>query len=400
MKFIRLSLITVFLLVLFSVMAYAHGPMITVCDSADNPTRYAVIPEEQFWIYASEGWMNQPIVVQDSSYIPMYTDDGRVHIFPYSMADAQNTVGWHYSPRKTMYTPYNQSMVISSYGIESFESVGWFIEPVALMSKNGEVMYALESEIDYYRNNGWVIKDYSAQMYELGLQIKDYIGKRKGSFGIYVKNLKTGEQLVINDGKYSSASIIKLFVMAGIYNEIEQGNVVKNDAVGGSIYNMITVSDNYSSNYLVKVMGGGNYYNGFSKENDNTRSIGCLNTQHLTLFSGYGDFVSYGRNWVSPYDCGILLEKIYNRTLVSPERSDEMLYMLKNQQRRNKIPYHLPYGTVCANKTGETSTVQSDVGIVYSPNCDYIICVTTNNAPSGIINIRDISLMTYNYFNG
>ncbi len=400
MKFIRITIIAAIFILFFSVAAYAHGNMITVCDSVDNPTQYAVIPEEQFYIYSSMGWTNQPIIVEDSSYIPMYTDDGRVCIFPYSMADAQNTVGWHYFPRKKMYTPDNQTMVINSSAISDFESVGWFIEPVALMAKNGVSMYALESEIDYYRQNGWVVKDYSAGLYYLGRQIKDYIGRRAGIFGVYVKNLKTGEELIINDGKFSSASIIKLFVMAGIYNEIEQGNVIQSDTVNRLLRSMITVSDNYSSNYLVKIMGGGNYRNGFSKENANTGNIGCFNTQHLSLFSGCGDYVSYGRNWVSPYDCGVLLEKIYNRTLVSPEKSDEMLALLKAQQRRNKIPYHLPYGTVCANKTGETSTVQSDVGIVYSPNCDYIICVTTNNAPSGITNIRDISLMTYNYFNG
>jgi len=124
-----------------------------------------------------------------------------------------------------------------------------------------------------------------------------------------------------------------------------------------------------------------------------------MNTQHKSLFTGCGYYASYGVNRVSPYDCGILLEKIYNRTLVSQRYSDEMLILLKNQKRRNKIPFSLPKDTVIANKTGETSRVQSDVGIVYSPNCDYIICVITNHAPGGIRDISNISLMTYEYFN-
>ena len=134
-------------------------------------------------------------------------------------------------------------------------------------------------------------------------------------------------------------------------------------------------------------------------ENNFFKSIGCVNTIHQSLFSGYGDYVSYGKNSVSPVDCGILLEKIYNGALISEEYSNEMLNLLKQQTRRNKIPYPLPQGTVCANKTGETSTVQSDVGIVYSPACDYIICVITNNARSGINDIRAISKLTYDYFN-
>lgn len=162
---------------------------------------------------------------------------------------------------------------------------------------------------------------------------------------------------------------------------------------------MITVSDNYSSNYLVRTIGHGNYLNGFNAENAHTRSLGCTLTQHKSLFIGYGDYVSYGRNLVSPVDCGIVLERIYNGTLVNREYSNQMLSMLKNQQRRNKIPQGLPKGVVCANKTGETSTVESDIAIVYSPNCDYIICVTTNESPTGITDIRKISQMTYNYFN-
>ena len=187
--------------------------------------------------------------------------------------------------------------------------------------------------------------------------------------------------------------------MAGIYNKINDGSIVKTQQIQNHLNSMITISDNYSSNFLVKTMGNSDYLEGFNSENAHSKSIGSVNTEHKSLFKGYGDYVSYGKNVVSPYDCGILLEKIYNRTLVSPEASDEMLSMLKNQQRRNKIPYLLPKGTVCANKTGETSTVQSDVGIVYSPKCDYIICVISNNAKTGINDIRQISLMTYNYFN-
>ena len=109
--------------------------------------------------------------------------------------------------------------------------------------------------------------------------------------------------------------------------------------------------------------------------------------------------MAYGYSRISPYDCGLILEQIYRRTLVSPEASDEMLSLLKQQTRQHKIPYKLPEGTVCANKTGETSKIENDVAIVYSPGCDYIICVLTNDAPSGIYDVRDISEMTYQYFN-
>ena len=271
--------------------------------------------------------------------------------------------------------------------------------PTALMTNGSSEEYVPVSEINDRRYAGWLIKDYSYGLDDLSSQIKGYISGQNGRWGIYINNLNTGEFAVINDGQYSSASIIKLFVMASVYNEISYGGIEKTPYVSNLLRQMITASDNYSSNLLVKTIGNGNYENGFNGENAHTYSIGALNTQHKSLFIGYGDYVSYGINLVSPLDCGIVLEKIYKGTLVSEEYSAEMLDLLKNQQRRWKIPQPLPRGTVTANKTGETKTVESDVAIVYSPACDYIICVLTNNASDGIGGIRQISKMTYNYFN-
>ena len=272
--------------------------------------------------------------------------------------------------------------------------------PEALMKGNNRDEYVPWDRINEYRYSGWFIKDYTYGLDDLSAQIKKYISGKNGNWGIYIKNLNTNEFAVINDGQYSSASIIKLFVMASVYNEMSFGGITKTPRVAELLKLMITESDNYSSNELVKIIGGGNYERGFNGENAHSHSVGAINTQHKSLFAGYGTYVSYGRNLVSPLDCGIMLEKIYRGELVSEEYSAEMLGLLRNQQRRWKIPYPLPSGTPTANKTGETSTVESDIAIVYSPACDYIICVLTNNASDGIGGIRHISSLTYNYFNG
>ena len=331
--------------------------------------------------------------------VVLYSGDFRACAFPYEMASTQTTVGWHWQPLKIMYSADSKTITVPMEHISEYEKVGWYKEPVALVTNGIETKYILKSELELYRLSGWQILRYGPELYYLGEEIQNYIRNKSGKYGIYVKNLNSGEELIINDGQYSAASIIKLFVMTGVYNEIAYGGIVKNKTISGKLYNMITVSDNYSSNYLVKMIGKGNYKSGFDAENLMSRSIGCYNTNHRSLFIGYGDYVSYGRNTVSPVDCGIVLEKIYKGELINPELSYEMLSLLKGQQRRNKIPYLLPNGTVCANKTGETSTVQSDVGIVYSPNADYVICVLTNNSPTGITDIRKISRIVYDYFN-
>lgn len=389
----------VILILIVSNTAFAHGNMTTVYSSDDIQTRYVVIPEEQVPSYEANGWSRTPPFWDMSTHTGMYSADGRFMIFSNEEAYAQSTAGWHYTPLKLMYSHDNRTLMIYASEIPVYENVGWYIEPVALMINGNEGKYVISSETDFYRQAGWRITEYSADMPYLATQIKQYLSTKRGLYGIYIKNLNDGRTLVINDGSYSAASIMKLYVMAGIYNEIGSGRLYKTPEIQSLLTSMITMSDNRSSNRLVKIMGGGNYLNGFNAENTFARSIGCTLTQHLSLYSGCGEYVSYGRNYVSPQDCGILLEKIYKRELVSPTYSEEMLYLLTRQTRRDKIPYYLPKNTLCANKTGENSKVQSDVGIVYSPNCPYIICVITNNSPSGIIDVRQISAMTYWYFN-
>lgn len=318
---------------------------------------------------------------------------------PDKSVNINNDVGWYLSPTKLMYSSDNRTIAVNMHEALKYEKFGWYKEPVALLTKDGETKYALKSEIEKERQNGWQISRFGPELYNLGVQLERYIETKSGKYGIYIKNLNNGQTLIINDEPYSPASIIKLFVMAGTYGKISENPNIRTKSVDKMLDAMITISDNYASNYLVRIMGSGNYKKGFDAENNLIKSLGCANTSHNALFIGFGDYVSYGKNTVSPLDCGIVLEKIYNGTLISKKYSEEMLNLLKRQTRRNKIPYLLPEGTVCANKTGETDTVQSDVGIVYSENADYIICVLTNNARTGIEDIQEISLMVYNYFN-
>lgn len=390
--------LAILIIAVICTLSVSASDLLCVYNTNQYGTTYKVIDADKLQEESNMGYVNIPPYKTENQTI-LYSTDGRAVAFPNEMVQAQTTVGWYYEPQKLMFTPDSKVIFANMSDVSAFESWGWFKEPVALVTNGIETKYVLESEMEFYRLCGWKILRYGPQLYYLGEQIQSFINGKSGNYGIYIKNLTNGETLIMNDGPYSAASIIKLFVMTGVYNEIAYGSIIKTPQIEKKLSDMITVSDNYSSNYLVKNIGKGNYKTGFTAENAMTKSMGCMNTQHLSLFIGYGDYVSYGRNTVSPVDCGIVLEKIYNGTLISPEYSAEMLNLLKGQQRRNKIPYLLPKGTVCANKTGETSTVQSDIGIVYSPNADYIICVLTNNAKTGIRDIQYISRMAYDYFN-
>jgi len=331
--------------------------------------------------------------------ITMYSAESDPVSVPLSKASELHQSGWYNAPVTTMYSADGRSETVYVSEVPMREKDGWYKESIATIIRNGEAKIIPFSESDKYRSDGWSVSEYNLNLSELGTKIKDFVSHKKGRYGIYVKNLATNDVLILNDGQYSSASIIKLFTMATLFDETNKGNLSPDERVRSQLKSMITVSDNQCANNLVSVIGHGDCRTGFETINEFAHSMGCINTQHFSQFEINNRYIAFGKNLASPYDCGILLEKIYNKTLISEEASQQMLELLKNQQLTNKIPNPLPQGTVTANKTGETSRIESDVAIVFSPKCDYIICVLTNDAPSGIEDIRHISKLTYDYFN-
>ena len=78
-----------------------------------------------------------------------------------------------------------------------------------------------------------------------------------------------------------------------------------------------------------------------------------------------------------------------------------MKNLLLKQTRRWKIPAGIPSGIKVANKTGETSSVQHDIALVYGKKTDYVICVFSNTGSEGyaVSRIQSISKTVYNYLN-
>jgi len=71
-----------------------------------------------------------------------------------------------------------------------------------------------------------------------------------------------------------------------------------------------------------------------------------------------------------------------------------MLGILKHQKINDRIPYYLPKNLDIAHKTGLLNDTVSDVGIVFTPKGDFIICVMTANCRNFRIAkrfIRDIA---------
>lgn len=242
--------------------------------------------------------------------------------------------------------------------------------------------------------------------------------KINGNIGFYYKNLVTNEVLKYNEKEpMLAASLIKLTVLGEVFNQIENKKIseyevftTKNEdkvpSCGALNYLeeglevklkdlytlMIILSDNYATNILIDRCEIENI-NNFIKKNNLTNTI--LNRK---MFDAEG--ASKGlENYTSAEDMGILLEKIYNGTLVSKKASAKILEVLKNQRLNGKIPFFLsssPNKVQIAHKTGEDTNITHDVGIVFAKE-PFIICFLSNNVdvPSFERIIQDISLEIY-----
>lgn len=198
---------------------------------------------------------------------------------------------------------------------------------------------------------------------------------------------------IAEDSPMVAASLIKLFVMGAVYERIESG-LINEDDVWSSLHYMISISDNDSANRLITLLGNGDAAAGRLAVNDWAGSIGCEDVQCNRLMLENNGL----ENYVSAASCAELLRRIYNGSCVSEYASQRMLELLKEQQVNDRIPLGLPEGTVCAHKTGNLFGIcVADVGIVFSPGADYLICAicndpfTDNGATKEIVKLSQIA---------
>ena len=131
---------------------------------------------------------------------------------------------------------------------------------------------------------------------------------------------------------------------------------------------MIVLSDNSATNILIDRLG-------IARVNATLEAEGLRVTRlRRKLFDKAGMEAGLS-NHVCAREIGLLLERMYAGTLVSPQASTEMLEILRNQKLNGKMPFFLkPRGIACAHKTGEDDGITHDVGIVYARR-PFVLCM-------------------------
>ncbi len=191
--------------------------------------------------------------------------------------------------------------------------------------------------------------------------------------------------------KMQSASVIKVFIMAAVYDRMCYPSSPKKLIPAGESYDgelldlltqMITVSDNGAANELITRLGEGEFEKGAQVINEFCEENGYSST---SIGRAFLEENPKGDNYTSAADGRKILSDIYHETCVNEIASEKMLEILKGQTVKTKIPAGLPSGTVSANKTGEMpegyglGCIENDMAIVFSEEGDYILTVCSND---------------------
>lgn len=244
----------------------------------------------------------------------------------------------------------------------------------------------------------------SKDLSSLENDIRKYISRFKGKYGIYYLNLKDGSSFGINStDEYIAASTVKIPINLYLFKKIEEGAIdpekkityLKEDYEGGtgrlrrekvgSKYSIrmlskysIIYSDNVATNMLLRLLGR-------NEVKDFMRELG-------------GTVVSYEKNISCPRDMAIYMKEVYKFCRANPELGDELMWYFENTVFNDRIPKPLPKNIKVAHKTGNQIAALHDVGIVFT-DTPYVLAIMSQNINEEEADdvIAEISRMVYDY---
>jgi beta-lactamase class A len=264
-------------------------------------------------------------------------------------------------------------------------------------------------------------------------QIKAEFAKQKGTFALAFKDLRTGEEILINEKiNFHAASTMKTPVLIEAYKQAAAGKfkitdpiLVKNEfksIVDGSpysltaeddsesilytkvgtklsiydlLYLMIIKSSNLATNIIIDLIGAKNV-------NQTMREMGANDIQVLRGVEDSKAFQKGLNNTTTAYDQMVIFNEMGRENIVNKKTSDAMVNILLDQAFNDKIPAQLPKDVRVAHKTGWIKGINHDAGIVYLPDGrKYVLVLLSKDLvddKAGVAAMANVSKMVYDYF--
>lgn len=183
-----------------------------------------------------------------------------------------------------------------------------------------------------------------------------------GTYGVAVKNLKTGETYFENaDDAFLMASTFKTpLVLTGLL-QLEQGTLAEDYQINWlKVRDAMDLIIGRSEEDMAEILADKLTWPAVEKV---ARQFGMQHTSFT------GDFTT------TPRDQMVLYERIYKGTGMSRVVRDSMYNLLVRQQINDRLPKYLPSSAIVAHKTGEYDVVRHDVGIVTQDDTTYIVAI-------------------------
>ncbi|MFH2201729.1 MAG: serine hydrolase [Elusimicrobiota bacterium] len=256
---------------------------------------------------------------------------------------------------------------------------------------------------------------------DLQYAAQQYVARTSAQVAIHIKDLSGGYEWSYHaDDLFPSASLIKVPIMIGVMEKINNGELSLNsrlklsrrNRMGGSgrikwkrdgtrftvralLDKLIHNSDNTAMRILLNEVGVGYMQNQFPR-------MGLVYTElypeGLSLQSGR---VRY-ENYTTAREMTFLMEKVYRGQMVTRFASELMLEILKGRYpRRYRLAKKLPAGWSIAHKTGLLRRACHDSGVIFSPQGDYAVTVLTGrNRGYGEAKefISQLGVITFKYY--
>lgn len=231
-------------------------------------------------------------------------------------------------------------------------------------------------------------------------KIKTAIEGFQGDIGIYVHHLKSNKTVDIHaDTIFPTASIVKVPLLVGIFDKIQQGDYKLNQkftysekrAYGGSglmqfykdsaqtdlstmISLMLTYSDNVTSIWIQELAGGGATINPLLEK------YGLKDTKVNSRTSGReADWEKYGWGQTTPKEIAKIFTWIRQGKIIDARYSELMARYLKNQFYNERSLSQIPAHINTLSKTGSVNQSRGEVVLVNAPSGDYVFSILTKN---------------------
>lgn len=239
-------------------------------------------------------------------------------------------------------------------------------------------------------------------------EVEAFVAARPQRFGIYFKDLTSGQEWGINaEEPFPAASTVKVPIALYVNELVAQGRlkwsdrvryekavdlaggagVLQYDGIDGQTYSLrvltnllITISDNVAWRMLTRYLGKDNIA-AFM------RSLGGK-----TVFPG-------GQNISTARDMGAYVQAVLDFARRRPDLGERLLDDLAHTIWHVGLPGRLPPDLRVAHKEGDITGVADDVGVVFARR-PYILAIMSQGVPdieTGFADIARISRMVYDF---